>query len=219
MSTRPVPQLSWLMLVTGAIALWGLDQNVFVVGAVFKTLTSALLFVVLGRPQSRLQRKVRLGLVFALIGDVALLGKEGLWFQLGLGAFLVTHLCYIAGFLPYAKIGLRPIVTGVLAVVAALTTFTLAYPVASEKGVAIPVAIYSAVLSGTVVFTNATIGGKLRHAFRIALGALFFYVADTSIAVKVFIPTIVLPHPVLFTTGLYWVGQYLIVAGVRGGER
>lgn len=219
MSTRSEPKLPWLMLVTGAIALWGLDQNVFIVGAVFKTVTSALLFLVLGHPQSKLQRKVRLGLVFALIGDVALLGKQGIWFQMGLAAFLVTHLCYIAALWPYAKLGVRPIVTGVLAAAASAITVTLAYPVASQKGVAIPVAIYSAVLSGTVVLANASIGSKLRRASGIAAGALLFYIADTSIAVNVFIPTVVLLHPVLFTTGLYWIGQYLIVAGVRAGER
>jgi hypothetical protein len=49
------------------------------------------------------------------------------------------------------------------------------------------------------------------------LGALLFYIADTSIAIKVFVPAIALPHPALFTTGLYWVGQYFIVAAVRAG--
>lgn len=220
MSTRRVPKLlPRLMVASGAIALWGLDQDVLVVGAVFKTVTTALLFWVLGSPQSALQRKVRLGLVFSLIGDIALLGRQGIWFQVGLAAFLVTHLCYTSGLWPYARRGLRPIVTAVLGVLASAATVTLAYPVASQKGVAIPVAVYSAVITATLVLANASVGGRLRRASGIALGALLFYIADTSIAINVFIPTITLPHPVLFTTGLYWVAQYLIVSGVRAGER
>lgn len=220
MASRLVPTaLTLTMAVTGLVALWGLDQKVFWVGAVFKTLTTLFLFLVLGRTDSAMRRKVALGLVFSVIGDLALLSQEPLWFKVGLGAFLVTHLLYIAALRPVAVWGKRPMLTAVLGVVATATTVALAYPRAAAGGVAIPVAVYASVLTVTMVTASATIGGRLIQARRAALGALLFYLADTSIAIKVFVPDVTLPHPVLFTTGLYWIGQYLIVAAVRAGVR
>lgn len=209
--------LTGVMAVSGLVALWGLDQAIFWVGAPFKVLTTLLLFGVLGAVDVPLRRKVALGLVFSVIGDIALLGKGGLWFQLGLAAFLVTHLLYVAAFFPFTVRSLRPWVTAILGLCASATTVSLAYPVASKAGVAVPVAIYAAVLTATLVTANATVGGPLVRSRWAALGALLFYIADTSIAVKSFVPTIVIPHPVLLTTGLYWVGQYLLVATARAG--
>lgn len=220
MKSRSVPPvLTISMVVTGLIALWSLDQRVFWVGAVSKTLTTLLLFFVLGSLDTPMRRRVAVGLVFSVIGDVALLFDEPVWFKVGLGAFLVTHLCYILALRPVTVSSMRPVVTAVLGLAATACTVVLAYPRVAAGGVAIPVAVYAGVLTVTLVTASATVGGPLRKATWAALGALFFYVADTSIAIKVFVPTIVLPHPVLFTTGLYWVGQYLIVAAVRAGVK
>lgn len=207
------------MLVTGIVALWGLDQRVFWVGAVFKPVTTLWLFPILGRLRTAMHRKVAVGLVFSLLGDGALLRVEPLWFKVGLGAFLVTHLCYIAALWPVTVRGLRPVVTAFLATVATLCVLVLAYPRAAAAGVAFPVTIYAIVLSGTLVTASATAGGPMRKSEWAALGALLFYLADVSIAVKTFVPSLVLPHPALFTTGLYWIGQYLIVAAVRAGTK
>jgi len=218
MKDRAVPRvLTWSMLVTGAIALWGLDQRVFGVGAVFKVVTTLCLFPILGPLRTAMHRKVAVGLVFSVLGDAALLRSEPLWFKVGLGAFLVTHLCYIAALQPVAVRGLRPIVTACLVMVATLCTLVLAYPRASAAGVALPVAVYASVLSATLVTASATAGGPMSKPGWVALGALLFYLADMSIAIKTFVPSFALPHPVLFTTGLYWIGQYLIVAAVRAG--
>lgn len=218
MTSRSVPlNLTLTMVVTGLIALWGLDQKVFWLGAVFKTLTTLLLFAVLGAVDTVMRRKVAAGLAFSLIGDVALLSSAPLFFKVGLAAFLVTHLFYIFALRPVTVRSGWPILAAVLGVAASVGTVVLAYPRASAAGVAIPVAAYAAVLTGTLVTASATIGGPLRKPKWAAVGALLFYLADTSIAIKSFVPSIVLPHPVLFTTGMYWVGQYLIVAAVRAG--
>jgi uncharacterized membrane protein YhhN len=220
MKSRSVPLLLTLaMVATGLAALWGLDQNVFWLGAVFKTLTTLLLFLVLGLIDSPMRRKVCVGLAFSLIGDLALLSSEPLWFKVGLGSFLVTHVCYILALRPVTVRSIRPVLTAVLGIAATVCTILLAYPRASAGGVAIPVAVYAGVLTVTLVTASATVGGPLRKAPWAAAGALLFYLADTAIAIKSFVPTIVLPHPVLFTTGLYWVGQYLIVAAVRIGVK
>lgn len=220
MTSRSVPRhLIVTLVTTGSIALWSLDQKVFWVGAALKTLTTLLLFPVLGSVDTPMRRKVAFGLVFSVIGDVALLIDAPLAFKVGLGAFLITHVAYISALHSVTVRGVRPVVTAVLGLAASVCTVVLAYPRAAAGGVAIPVAVYAGVLTTTLVVASATVGGPLRQANWAALGALLFYIADTSIAIKVFVPTIVLPHPVLFTTGLYWVGQYLIVAAVRAGVK
>jgi uncharacterized membrane protein YhhN len=207
------------MTVSGLIALWGLDQGLFWLGAVFKPITTGCLFLVLGSADIPLRRTLRWGLMFSLLGDVALLGAGPLWFQLGLGAFLVAHLFYIAAFAPLAVWSRRVALTAVLGIVGAVVTNTLAQARATELGVFGAVLVYSAVLTAMLVTVNATVGGRLCKAPLAGVGALLFYLADMSIAVNVFIPQIALPHPVLFTTGLYWVGQYNIAAAARAGVR
>jgi uncharacterized membrane protein YhhN len=213
------PLLTGAMIASGSTALWGLDQEVFWLAAIFKPLTTLLLFLVLGRVDTPLRRKLRWGLVFSLIGDVALLGKGAFWFPLGLAAFLVTHLCYIAAFFPVTVRSWRVGVTAVLGAAGAGVTLVLAYPGAALAGVGVAVGVYSFVLTGMLVTVSGTVGGPLRRAPLAALGALLFYIADVSIAFNVFVPSISLPHPVLFTTGLYWIGQYNIMKAARAGVR
>lgn len=208
------------MFVTGGLAVWAMDQRIFWAAATFKPLTTGLLFAVLGKINSPLRRKVACGLVFSLLGDVALLGQRGVWFQLGLGAFLITHVCYILGFRPYCVWQSRSVPTAAFAILASIGTCVLAYPEAAKAGVDVAVAIYAAAITGTLVVTHATVGGELVKAKTAALGALLFYVADTCIAVEVFVPSLTLPSPAVFTTGLYWFGQYAIVVAARtGAER
>lgn len=213
------PLLTAAIIVTGLIALWGLDQGVFWLGAVFKPLTTLTLFLVLGRADIPLRRKLRWGLMFALIGDIALLGDGGPWFTLGLAAFLVTHLFYIAAFYPLMVRSSRLAVTAGLGTLGSAVTLVFAYPGAALAGVGAAVVVYSIVLTVMLVTVQATVGGRLRKAPLAALGALLFYLADVSIALREFVPWISLPHPVLFTTGLYWVAQYNIMVAARAGLR
>jgi uncharacterized membrane protein YhhN len=129
MTSRSVPRaLTLTMVVTGLIALWGLDQKVFWVGAIFKTVTTLALFAVLGTIDSPMRRKVALGLVFSVIGDVALLIDRPVWFKVGLGAFLITHVFYILALRPVTVPSIRPVVTAVLGAAATVGTVVLSYP-------------------------------------------------------------------------------------------
>lgn len=217
MQPRVSRVLRTAMLVSGAVAVWAMDQKVGWVAATFKPLTTVLLFKVVGRRDTSLRRRVTLGLVFSLIGDIALLGQGGVWFQLGLGAFLVTHVCYIVAFLPYSSFQWRAALVAMLGTCASATTVVLAYAEAAKAGVVIPVAVYAAAITGTLVTCTGAIGGPLTHAKTAALGAALFYAADTCIALNVFVPWLSLPHPAVFTTGVYWVGQYCIALAARGG--
>lgn len=219
-SMRPVSRLlRGSLLISGAVAVWAMESGVSWAAATFKPLTTILLFGVLGKGNTPLRRKVAVGLAFSLLGDVALLGRRGVWFQLGLGAFFVTHVCYISAFAPYGLRQWRSVPVAIIGVLASVGTVVLAYSEAAKAKLVVPIVVYAVVITGTLVATSDTIGGRLRHAKCAALGAALFYVADICIAINVFVPWLKLPVPTLFTTGLYWVGQYGILLAARSGTR
>lgn len=211
------PLLRGLLWVSGVVAVWALDQGVFWLAATLKPLTTLLLFAVIGQLNTTLRRTTALGLAFSLLGDVALLGRTGIWFQAGLGAFLITHVCYVRAFWPFARRRPRLVLVASLAIAGAIATVVVAGPEAAKTGVRVPVAVYAAALSTMFVVCNATLGGPLREAKSAALGAALFYFADLCIAVNVFVPWFDLPHPAVFTTGVYWIGQYHIAFAARVG--
>lgn len=209
--------LRGLLWMSGALAVWAMDQGVFWLEATLKPLTTLLLFAVIGQPNTRLRRTTALGLVFSLLGDVALLGRTGIWFQAGLGAFLITQVCYVRAFFPFARRRRKLLGVALLGLGASIVTVLIARPEATRAGVAVPVAVYAAALTATLVVCNATLGGPLREARSAALGAALFYFADLCIAINVFVPWFDLPHPAVFTTGVYWIGQYHIALAARVG--
>jgi alkenylglycerophosphocholine hydrolase len=212
------PALALSVVMSGVVGLWGTTSEVFWVAVVFTPLTTALLFAVLGRPNSPLRRKLALGLVFSLVGDVALLGKEGIWFQAGLAAFLVTHVCYVAALFPYTVRRWRTAAIAVLATSASVGTVVWAYPQAEIAGVGLALVVYAAALTATVVVASATLGGALTKAVHAAVGATLFYLADACLALEAFVPSVALPWAPLFTTGVYWIGQYNIAVAGRWGD-
>lgn len=215
---RSVPPLiTASVIVSGALGLWGLDQQMIWVGATFKPLTTLLLFLVLGKADTPLRRRLRWGLAFSVLGDIALLVRGPLAFQCGLAAFLVTHLFYIGACRSFAVASSRAWMGVVFGVAVGAGVVFLADPQASVQGVAGPMILYSMVLTTMMVTLNATAGGPLRNGAAAASGAVLFYLADVSIALNVFVPWVSIPHPVLFTTGLYWVGQYKIMQAGRAG--
>lgn len=202
---------------SAVLGLVGLDQGIFWLGAVFKTLTTLLLFPVLGVPNTPLRKKLFVGLAFSLIGDVALLFDGGTPFMLGLGAFFITHIAYILAFFSVAVKSQRPVIVFCLGLAASTVTVWLSFPVASTQGIAIPVAVYALALTVMLTSAHATVGGRLLAAERAAWGALLFYVADSSLALNAFVPTVHIPHPFLLTTGVYWLGQFWIAFAGRAG--
>jgi uncharacterized membrane protein YhhN len=208
-----------VMLLTGTCAIWAMDTGSTWVAALFKPLTTVLLFFVLGKVSDSLRRKVAIGLAFSLLGDVLLLGKTGIWFQLGLAAFLVTHACYIYAFIPFFVWHARVFFVGLSSSMASVATLVGAHSEATKAGVFLPVAVYAAAITGTLITSSATVGSALSRGRAASLGALLFYLADTCIALDVFVPALSLPHPAVFTTGVYWIGQYYITLAARAGMR
>ncbi len=148
-------------------------------------------------------------LVFGLVGDVFLLGDSDTRFRLGLAAFLVGHLAYVASFI---QVGSDPqgwnyasflVLGGCL-----LATRQVAASTYLRGGLALaaPVAVYTVVIGAMVIYAFTT-GVPL-----IAVGASVFAFSDTVLARDRFV------HPwdraQLLVMVTYHVGQALIVAGV-----
>jgi uncharacterized membrane protein YhhN len=148
-------------------------------------------------------------LALGLVGDVFLLGDSDTRFRLGLAAFLVGHLGYVACF---ATLGLDPAewawVAWVVLLVCLLVTRQVA-PATYMRGgaaLAVPVALYTVVIGAMLILAFDT-GEPL-----IAVGATVFAASDSILAVDRFVQPRPWAHVVVMVT--YHLGQALIVAGV-----
>src|SRR4029078_11844688 len=160
-------------------------------------------FVSLGWPDTTSARWVTAGMVFSLVGDVALLGNSNRAFLIGLGAFLLAHVIYIVAFL--GVVGWSPHVALVAPMMLASTLLLLRAIWKGAAGTRGPAIAYAVAVSVMVVSAWATIRGPLAMAPFAAVGATLFYVSDSSLALSPFPPPI--PHIPLLAMGVYWLGQ------------
>lgn len=150
------------------------------------------------------------GILFAWAGDL-LLASPGDWgFVAGLGAFLLTHLCYLVLFL-------RPLRTRRIPRLALLLLLwwaaLLAVLTPHLGSLLIPVAIYGLLLGASTAAAFAT-------SRTIVVGAILFLVSDTLLAFKLFWPDFALWQADFLIMLAYIAGQGLIAVGaarqVRG---
>lgn len=165
-------------------------------------------------PPGRVTRLLIAGLTMGLAGDVALLGGSDLHFQLGLAAFLIGHLCYVACFaaLGFGAPGRMWAGIGLMAVCLVATREVL--PAAQAEGgpaLAVPVAVYIGVIALMAVSAWAT------GSWWIGLGASIFVVSDAVLAINRFVEP--WPSAALIVMVTYHLGQALIVIGVLRARR
>ncbi|WP_084356473.1 lysoplasmalogenase [Mycolicibacterium wolinskyi] len=150
-----------------------------------KALAAVLLAVAAStHPIARERRWLVGALIFSAAGDFLL--AMPWWepsFVLGLAAFLVAHLCFLAALLPLAKRTTPRLVAVTLTVVACLVLLAWFWPRLIEQGMAIPVTAYIAVL-GAMVCTALL--ARLPTAWT-ALGAVCFAVSDAMIGISEFV--------------------------------
>ena len=153
-------------------------------------------------------------LLFSWIGDVALLFDKAypILFIVGLGGFLVAHIQYIflfvksAGRVTITKVGPFVVVTVIILYTGYL--IQLLWPHLNE--LKIPVAIYALVLMimGISAVTRIGVGGRVL----VIIGALFFVVSDSILAINKFYEPI--QHGRILTMFTYTIAQLLIVLGI-----
>ena len=205
---RPLPAFTPYIVVTivhlVAIAA-GLPE---LVAATKPLLMPALVIgLVLGLPvrRTRLLLWGGLALGFSWIGDVLLQSPGDIGFLVGMGAFGLAHLAYIALYLGPLR-NRRVPWWGIL--LAALWWFALVAMLVPNLGaLLVPVAIYGLVLGAA----TATALGTTRL---IAVGAAVFLVSDTLLGLDRFLPGFSFDGADLLIMLTYCIGQGLIIAGV-----
>ena len=182
-----------------------------------KALAAVLLAAAaLTHPIVRERRWLIGALLFSAAGDFLLAMP---WWQpsfvLGLGAFLIAHLCFLAALIPLvSRSGPRLAAAGVtvLACVALLVWF---WPRLLGEGMAVPVTLYIAVLGAMVC---AALLARLPTPWT-ALGAACFAVSDGMIGISKFVlaptNTEVLAVPIWWA---YATSILLITAGLFFGR-
>jgi uncharacterized membrane protein YhhN len=167
-------------------------------------------------PIVRERRWLMLALLFSAVGDVLL--AVPWWeasFVLGLGAFLLAHLCFLGALLPLARGSdrSRPRLIAVASVCAAcVMLLTWFWPQLDRDGMTIPVTVYMLVL---VAMVSAALLARLPTLWT-AFGAVSFAWSDAMIGISRFVlGTEALAVPVWWT---YAAAQVLITAGFFFGR-
>lgn len=163
------------------------------------------------------QKWVLAGLVFSIGGDTLLMfvengGAAELFFTLGLGSFLLTHICYTIGFLKYGAIKEGRVARQIWLITPLalyfLVNLWILYP-ALPPDLKIPVVIYSLAITIMAISAINLQGLFPQKSFPILLtGVLLFVFSDTIIGLNKFI--IPIPYARLLIMIPYLIGQYLI---------
>ena len=146
------------------------------------TASSAFVWAALewGAAQTPFGQLVLVGLLFCWIGDALLLSTgQTLWFRLGIGAFMLAHLCYA---LAYARLPLEPVPLVACAALVGLGAWRSYQWLGPHlpSGFRGPVIAYIAIISLMVGLAGASVIGGAPTL--LGIGALGFALSDLSVA-------------------------------------
>jgi uncharacterized membrane protein YhhN len=157
----------------------------FAVQPAVKALTAVLLAVAaLTHPVARERRWLIAALLFSAAGDFLL--AMPWWepsFVLGLAAFLVAHLCFLAALIPLVSRSGPRLAAAAVMVLACAALLVWFWPRLLAEGMAVPVTLYIAVLGAMVC---AALLARLPTPWT-ALGAVCFAVSDAMIGIGRFV--------------------------------
>jgi uncharacterized membrane protein YhhN len=186
----------------------------FVLQPAVKALAAVLLAgAALTHPIARERRWLVAALLFSAGGDFLL--ALPWWepsFVLGLGSFLVAHLCFLAALLPLAARSASRLAAAAVMVSACVALLVWFWPRLIAEGMAVPVTAYIAVLGAMVC---AALMARLPTPWT-ALGAVCFAVSDSMIGISEFVlGSEVLAVPIWW---VYAASLLLITAGFFFGR-
>lgn len=166
------------------------------------------------RHETVAKRLTIFALVFSLLGDVLLLFvfKSELFFMGGLLAFLIAHILYCLVFLKQRNSTLKPYGITILLIIYAIGLFILINPGLGD--LVIPVLAYISIILLMVVTSYLRKGNAPNNSFKLVfLGALFFMISDSILAVnKFYMPVPYSNFSIMLT---YALAQLLIVLGLK----
>ncbi|TDO17143.1 putative membrane protein YhhN [Mycobacterium sp. BK086] len=179
-----------------------------------KALMAVLLAVAaLSHPIARERRWLIAALLFSAGGDFFLATP---WWQpsfvLGLGSFLVAHLCFLGALLPLRAPRVPGLIASAVVVVACVSLLIWFWPRLVVDGLTIPVLVYMAVLAAMVC---SALLAELPTPWT-ALGAVCFAISDGMIGIGRFVlDSQALEVPIWW---VYAASELLITAGFFFGR-
>jgi len=209
-----ISTLTVMIIVSALLHLWAEYNGPPIQIYIFKPLTTSLIIAVaaLAKPviNKRYKTAVIIGLIFSLGGDVLLMLPYDL-FVAGLVSFLIAHIVYI-----YAFNGGRPWrlawLPALVCLVFGLTVYLVLAPGLGDM--TIPVIAYIVIiLAMAYTAWDQWEQDRGRWALLAFIGALFFVLADTILAINKF------RYPFLAGRALnlsaYFIAQWLIARSIR----
>ncbi|MCC5937822.1 MAG: lysoplasmalogenase [Lunatimonas sp.] len=167
---------------------------------------------------SILRKSVAAGLLFSIAGDTLLLFPN--LFLYGLGAFLMTHVCFIIAFKLTQNQGFNPMAVNFV------RTFFFNLPIyisaafvyflirKNLQDLQVPVVIYIMVIVMMVTMARERFGRTNAASFwQVFLGAILFLISDSILALNRFFQPI--EDAGVLIMGTYMMAQLLIVMGIR----
>lgn len=208
-----------LLVVTGVVAIgdwFAVHRRLVHLEYLLKPLTLVVLIAATATADLPVIKPwVLAALAFGLAGDIGLMlsdkhaEKPDLPFMLGLGSFLIGHVCYLAAF---ARYGIRgdsviagALIVGGVAVTALPKVLGGARKTGGQELMAV-VALYAAALAAMAVLAVGT--GSLATA----AGGLLFLASDLFIAFERFVSPV--KRGSLLVISTYHLAQVLIVVGL-----
>ena len=163
---------------------------------------------------TKLTMLVVLALIFSWLGDLALMkDRDGLYFLLGLGAFLLAQLTYTYVYYKstfekpqFQLMPLLPILT--------FTIFLLAFVVRNAPtDMQIPIVVYAICITAMASMARLRMGLTSNFSFQwVMMGSLLFVISDSAIAIDKFYRPIPYDSVVIMST--YIAAQVIIVIGI-----
>jgi uncharacterized membrane protein YhhN len=167
---------------------------------------------------SRYRRRIVVGLICSLLGDVLLMWPADL-FVAGLVAFLIGHLYFISGFLGDSRLGTRPLAWLGCLLLAALNLAWLwpSIPPALRVAVVVYALVLAAMAAQALGRAWSHAGDALaRPARRAAIGGALFMLGDSLLAWDRFHGA--LPLAAVWVLGSYYAAVWFIARSVARDE-
>src|ERR1700722_17412560 len=137
------------VLVVAALAVFSAERRIVWLHVPSKPLTTALLFLIVGWPTTRLAWWIDVGIALSVVGDIALLSSGEGAFLVGLAAFLLAHVAYVVAFVGVAVWSPHVAVVAVLTVGATLFVLRAIGP--GTTRLRAPTIAYGVVISAMVI--------------------------------------------------------------------
>ena len=167
-----------------------------------------LIYFVLASRSDRYGTAIVVGLSLSLVGDILLELPFNL-FVWGLGAFFLAHLAYIFAFFSRTRE-----FSLIWAVPFVIWCGTILFWISPKLGnLALPVTVYVTVIAVMLWRATVVTSAGLAGARFALVGAVFFAVSDSCIAINKFMYTFEGARTLIIVT--YWVGQLGIAYSVK----